>query len=232
MLKPFAGAVSDHFPTMYREAHSIGMTKSFSLSGEFGSIELRHGVEQDLEYSVIGAGGVTVGFDMFEFTPQNLGYALALANPASMMPATPAAKISHDSTTNLPGTSSDIYMIWNQGADADTAVVGVGGAALPVGPTYTAMVWISLAQAIAGFEDKPEFYTLRAVGILPHNQTPIIIDIPRVQVTSGFNMPFGADSFGSMRFEGKVEKLRPTDPMYETFGRKKFRIYYPNAALA
>lgn len=62
----------------------------------------------------------------------------------------------------------------------------------------------------------------KIVGILPKEQKPITIIIPKLRITNGFSLGFQTDNYGNMPFEFTPFEQIPSDPLYKEYGDKGF----------
>lgn len=79
-----------------------------------------------------------------------------------------------------------------------------------------------------GIDDKTTYYAMKIVGEL-FDGTTVVIECPKVDMTSGLNLAFGSDNFASMPVNGRLMKLVESDVEYMEFGREKARISFVEA---
>jgi len=64
--------------------------------------------------------------------------------------------------------------------------------------------------------DQP-FFAAKIVSILPEGNKPIVILVPKLRITKGYNLNFATDNFGNMPFEFTPYELTSTDANYAEF---------------
>lgn len=250
------------FPNMTPESYSIGMAKNVALSGAFNTKELRHGVEQRLVYDVPGPPNVTITGELFEMSSKTLAYLMSIQSPENFAPVAKTSAAASDNwfygytvtavatggtaandytaktLQELPGTSSDVYII-QDAVYKDKIARAVGGTDISVikGPDNTtvlfpvnAVVNVFKIHTMEAFNKRPEWYAMRLIGTAIEDDIPTVIDLPRVTMVTDLKIPFGVENFNSMSFNFKSESLRPEDPMFGTFPyNTTFQISTPQA---
>lgn len=58
----------------------------------------------------------------------------------------------------------------------------------------------------------------KVTGILPKDNSPFTILLPKVKVTRGLGISFASDNFSNMPFEMQPYEMVATDPFYSEYG--------------
>lgn len=60
------------------EEHSVGLVKNFSFTNQLNYVELTYGLHGDMADSQATSSDTSATFEVYEYTPENLGYSLGL----------------------------------------------------------------------------------------------------------------------------------------------------------
>jgi hypothetical protein len=237
-------------------AHSIGLVKNFTISATPAYTDLMQGVKQELVYSLMTANPVQATMEAFEFTGKNLSYALGLDGsalaPITVTDVT-NTQIVGDGTiaavvlTALTDTSAgypvgaNVYIQELGGSDIVhlskvTATVYSSishtttltlATPIPVGVTFDIGSKVSVVNRInVGSTASQPFFSAKVVGILPEQNQPIIIELPKIRIIKGFSLAFTSGAFGNMPLEFKPHDLVPSDTFYAEFvGKGPVAVY-------
>lgn len=95
--------------------------------------------------------------------------------------------------------------------------------AIPAGFHFIAGDRVHKANLIpVGAGESQPTLAAKVVGILPENNMPITIIMPKIRITNGFNVAFQTDQYGNMPFEFTPFEQVPSDPLYAEYGDKGF----------
>lgn len=230
MMTPFG---NDPF-VLTPQADSIGMVKNVAMTVESDTIELRHGIMQNLVDSQKSNVRSTLSAEVYEFSAQNMYRGLSLSKTAvapkrgklknavsgvtativvntNPLPGDPTSGISAvgdipiGSTLLIQRAGDENDYVFPVRVTATTTAASTDytvTAAIPAGVTFAAgdTVWIVNEVPIGGQEDQ-EFFSLKIAGTLSNYGKPVVMIIPKVKVTRGFQINFSETDYGSMPFE-------------------------------
>lgn len=197
--------------------HSIGLVKNFTLTAEPGYLDLTQGVRNTIVYSVMTSFPVRATMEVYEFTSKNLMYGMGL-DGTSFEP-TSAATTGGAAPTTFPATPADKWWIVQENLlGRDLVFAGKSGAAIPATMGFTAAARIRQMNMVpVGKKDEQPFLGAKVVGILPENNEPITVILPKVRIQKGFTLAFTTDNYSNMPFEMTPFDLTASDPHYSTF---------------
>ncbi|CCV12935.1 hypothetical protein [Mesorhizobium sp. STM 4661] len=238
------GALAD-LHSFQPNTHSIGLVKNFTLTSDPGYVELTQGIKNTVVMSIRNQDGIKAACEVYEYTVRNLAYAAGLdASGVSFDPmpamwissgaAAPAAvviTVASDITSNL---AAGDYIFLQDGIDdsvhiakvltavfatATTTITFATGYGVPAGKTFPIGTRIGKIKRIdlGGVQVQAEM-AVKVVGILPKDNSPFTILLPRVKITKGLSVGFQTDNFGNLPFEFTPYAGVPTDPMYPFYG--------------
>lgn len=211
--------------------HSIGLVKNVSFNADPAYTDLTQGVKNTLVYSVLTQNEVRASMEVYEFTAQNIAYGLGLSGSfaANTVTSTVDAEVTSGSDFDVAsgdGTNfavDDIIMIKNDTEDdfivrkitaisTDTITVNAAFAqTVKAGATVNVV-----SQLGAGAKTEQPFYSAKIAGKAANGE-PIVLLIPKLRITQGFNIAFSSDDYGNMPFEFSVYDQVSTDPHYAYF---------------
>lgn len=232
------GAEADLFDL--NPTNSIGLVKNFTITSDPAYTELSQGVKNTLVHSVLTQNTVRASMEAYEYTAQNIAYALGLNGTFTKETVTSlvATEIADDDTdfdvTASDGANfaeDDYIMIHADTEDnfvirkitdvtTDTITVNAAfGQVIPAGSK------VSVVNKIDGGskEDQP-YYSAKIAGKLANGE-PVVILIPKVRIVQGFSLAFTADDYSNMPFEFTVYDPVSTDTHYSYFNGSSFHIY-------
>lgn len=111
-----------------------------------------------------------------------------------------------------------VRQIASKATDTLTLTQGIGQA-VPVGATVEKVFYASIGSKA----DQP-FFGAKIVGTLADG-TEIVMIIPKIRISKGFDVTFSSSDFGNLPFEFEVYDLVSTDPHYTTFNGDQARIF-------
>ncbi|ESY35767.1 hypothetical protein NKK48_01560 [Mesorhizobium sp. C386A] len=224
--------------------HSIGLVKNFQLTGEAAYTELTQGIRNAVVMSVRTGEGLKTSCEVYEFTGKNLAYAAGLdASGASYTVADDLSALGTEAAASddelvlavapvAPVVAGD-YLFVQKGQDdyvhiikaasydatSKTITVAAGfevptGMTFPVGARVGRLVRIDIGQNVT----QPDL-ACKVTGILPKDNTPFTILLPKVKVTRGLGISFASDNFSNMPFEMQPYEMVTSDPFYGEYGQ-------------
>ena len=233
------GAMADLYDLNPAE-HAIGLVKNVTISSEPAYTELSQGVKGSIVFSVLTSNPVKASMEVFEYTAKNLGYALGLdatgvepittqTTVATAVPASPAqATLVLASATGIVA-GNYILVERNTGDDfVIRKVVSVSTDTLTLDndlPSIAMGAKVLKVNAVdIGSKDDQPFFSAKIAGKLANGDNVVIL-IPKVRITKGFNMAFTSDNYGNLPFEFTVYDLVSTDVLYTDFANAQARIF-------
>ena len=224
--------------------NSVGLVKNFQMTSDATYVDLTQGIRNSLVMSVKSGDTVRASFEVYEYSMRNLAYAAGLDasgvafNTDDTIWLTTAAI----STNNTIVVGSDVtstiavgdYIFLQNGIDDivhiakvasrtysapnTTIVFATGfetkaGAVFPIGSRVGEVKRIDLGNTQAAVE-----MSAKIIGLLPKDNAPFTILIPRMKVTRGLGVAFQTDNFGNLPFEITPFNQTPTDPFYNEYG--------------
>lgn len=216
--------------------HSIGLVKNFNLTVDQSYTELTQGVQNQVVFSVKTGNKVMATMEAYEYTGKNLTYALGMEGFSA------AAEVTA-STTVVSATLTDLTVISSTGITAGNYIkiqtgtndrvfirkvvnVNVSGtppvhvitvAALPSAPAQGATVAkMNVIPLSPTSSCNDTFVAAKIVGTLA-DCSEVVILLPKVKVTKGFNLAFNSNDFQNMPLELTVYDLLSSDDHYAAF---------------
>lgn len=238
------GPVADLY-NLKPSTHSIGLVKNFTLTSEPTYVKLTQGTKNDEVYSVCTANTVRATMEAYEFTAQNLAYALGLTGAETTAAQTvttttsaavdptesPTPNLKELEVTSATGIVQDSYIM----IKVDTVdnfitrrVVSVLSNTLTVDQDLPAIASgaavIKVNKLDIGSKTEQPYYAAAITGTLADGTT-ITILIPKVRIEKGFNLAFATNDFGNLPIEFTVYDLVSTDTFYSTFSNSKAQLF-------
>lgn len=225
-------------------AHSLGLVKNVQFTADPQYVELTQGIRNSVVMSVRNADGLKISGEVYEFTAENIAYGAGLdgsdaaysvsqttwASKTSITAAATAIVVVGDISALiavgdylfLQKTESDYVHIVRCTAiaysDPDTTITFTGWA-IPTGMTFPVATRIGkVAKIEFGATTAQEAYAAKIVGLLPKDNTPFTIMLPKVKITRGLSISFATDNFTNMPFELTPYAMASDDAMYATYG--------------
>lgn len=220
--------------------HSIGLVKNFALTSEPAYTELQQGVKGTTVFSVMTSNPVRASMEVYEYTSRNLRYSLGLdgsnvvAQTVNTTVANPVATSPVEVTvdfTSATGFLVDDYVMFDKNGDDDFVVrkiVGISTNEVTVDQPLPALaagtkVYRITKTDVGSKEDQP-FLAAKIAGKAA-NGDPIVILIPKLRVTKGFNLSFITNDYGNLPFEFTMYDLVSTDVNYAAFGGATAQLF-------
>lgn len=215
--------------------HSIGLVKNFNLTVDQSYTDLGQGLTNQTVFSVKTGSKIMATMEAYEYTGKNLTYALGLEgfNAGDAITASSSIIGTPTPTTTgftmsgaLAGLIVGDYIKIQTGNNDQVLVRKVAtitGAALTFvdplpaipaqGATVSKMNVIPLGSSTA-CEDT--FVAAKIVGTLA-DCSEVVLLLPKVKVTKGFNMAFNSNDFQNLPLELTVYDLLADDDHYAAF---------------
>lgn len=239
------------------DTHSIGLVKNFTMSSDMTYTELTQGAKNTVVHSTATNVAVRCNMEVYEYTAKNLAYGLGLdgASLQSYATHTLDTAITGGATAKSATIASDVSTIYKKddwvtiqgpnGATADivhlaklstNSAFATGNTTLtfdnhPV-PTGTSFPIGSKVEKVnmiqVGSKDEQPYLAAKIVGILPEQNKPVTVIIPKLRITKGFSMAFRTDGYGNMPFEFTPYDLVASDPTYPAYGGQGQAFIYTN----
>lgn len=239
MIGPMANLMS-----LNPAAHAIGLVKNFQMTMEPGYTELTQGITNSVVMSVRTSEPIRTSMEVYEYTLRNIAYASGLdatgvfydpstvisLTTTSVTAAATGVVVAGDQTLVFPVGSyifiqagtDDIVHIAKVTAVAFTTTTQITftGYAVPTGVTFPIGSRVGLVKRVdlgTGVLFQPEL-AMKVVGVLPKNNEPFTILVPKMKITRGMNLSFDSQNFTNMPFETSIYSPVSTDPLFGEFG--------------
>lgn len=215
--------------------HSIGLVKNFNLTVDQSYTDLGQGLTNQTVFSVKTGSKIMATMEAYEYTGKNLTYALGLEGFNADVAITASSSIlglpaPTDTGFTMSGALAGLIVgdyIKIQTGNNDQVLVRkvatITNAALtfldplPAAPaegaTVSKMNVIPLGSSTA-CEDT--FIAAKIVGTLA-DCSEVVLLLPKVKVTKGFNMAFNSNDFQNLPLELTVYDLLADDDHYAAF---------------
>lgn len=219
--------------------NSIGLVKNVTLKSAPSFTDLTQGVKNTLVYSVMTANDITLDGEMYEYTGQNLSYAMGLDGSSVVAMTVASTVLTGIAAPTPPALSTASLVLAASGGTSFTALdyitVQVGSAdqifvrkilskstdtltldsgfpvAIPVGSAVRKMNVV----AVGSVADQP-FLSCKVVGTMA-NGDEVVILLPKVRIVSGISLAFKTDKFDFIPLQLKIYDLVSTDANYTMF---------------
>jgi len=132
-----------------------------------------------------------------------------------------------------PENPDEVYPVSVTAATVDAAPnYTVTTTAIPVAAPTGWTVWVVNELETGSFE-QDDYFCAKIVGKLSANDEPIVVVIPKLKVTRGFNLSFSETDYSNMPFElspivmtkAEADAKVITNPMYSGFHRALAKSY-------
>lgn len=225
--------------------HSLGLVKNFQMTADPTYIELTQGVKNSVVMSVKNADGVKCAMEVYEYTLRNLGYAAGLDASGVSFDSNNTiwlASAAYASAGKTIEVTTDVsallaagdYIFMQNGLDDKVHIAKVASAVFATGKTTITVAAGYEPSATAAFpigtrigkvkrldigasDVQPEF-AAKIVGLLPVDNAPFTILLPKIKITKGLGVAFQTDNFGNLPFEFTPYSGVSEDPFYADYG--------------
>jgi hypothetical protein len=226
------GAQTDFF-NLNPAAHSIGLVKNFKITATPQYTTLTQGVKNTIVDSQLTNNEIKATMEVYEYSAKNLKYALGLdgttltttgatsALKTSITAAATAALIVGDVSTTF-GVGDWIEIQENDNvhlaklsavaySSPDTTLTFTGYA-IPTGVTFTSAAKIRKVAVIpVGSKTNQPYLSAKVVSGDLQDNAPIVLAIPKLRITRGFDIDFKTDAYSNMPFEFTPYDLTSSD---------------------
>lgn len=216
--------------------HSIGLVKNFNLTVDQSYTELTQGVQNQVVFSVKTGNKVMATMEAYEYTGKNLTYALGMEGFSAAAEVTASTTVVSATTTALTvvsstgiiagkyikiqtGTNDQVFVrkVVNVSISGTPAVHIITVAELPSAPAAGATVAkMNVIPLSPTSSCNDTFVAAKIVGTLA-DCSEVVILLPKVKVTKGFNLAFNSNDFQNMPLELTVYDLLSSDDHYAAF---------------
>ncbi len=218
------------------ETHSLGLVKNVKIMAEASYIQLTQGIRNEVVHSIKTGEPVSMGAEIYEYNAKNWNYALGFSGyDVTVQPAV------HYVTTAVAGsplgTSTfdvDAVAGLTVGDYVNVQVGNTSDSVIPRRITGTTSTTVTLDapiknQAIpvgaairkvniipVGRQSEQPFLAAKIVGTMA-DQVEVVIEIPKLRITKGFDLTFQTSDYANMPFEFTCYAQVPTDAQYARF---------------
>lgn len=99
-----------------------------------------------------------------------------------------------------------------------THTLTFSGYGVKTGVSFAAGATIRALNLVkVGSTDPLPFFSCKVVGILPENNEPMAVLLPKVRITRGFTLAFSTENYGNLPFQMQPYDLVSTDSFYNEF---------------
>ena len=232
------GAEADLFDL--NSTNSIGLVKNFTISTDPAYTELTQGVKNTLVASVLTQNTVRASMEAYEFTAQNIAYALGLSGTFTKKTVTSTlANAIADDDTDFDVAASDganfavdDYVMIKADTEDNFVIrkiVSILTDAITVNAPFGQVIAsgsevLVVNKTDGGSKEDQPYYSAKIAGKLANGE-PMVLLLPKVRITQGFNLAFTSDDYSNMPFEFTVYDPVSTDTHYAYFGGASFHAY-------
>jgi len=225
--------------------HSLGLVKNFNMTADPTYVELTQGVKNSVVMSVKNGDGLKCAMEIYEYTVRNLGYAAGLdasgvsfdqsneiwLASAAYASAGKTIEVNSDISTKL---SAGDYVFLQNGLDDKVHIAKIASVAFATpkstitfaagyDPATTAVFPIGtrigkVKRIDVGSADVQPEFAAKIVGLLPKDNAPFTILLPKIKITKGLGVAFSTDNFGNLPFEFTPYSGVETDPLFSEYG--------------
>lgn len=219
------------------EEHSVGLFKNLVISQEKTYQPLTHGVRQDIVDQQLTGDNWTISGNGYEYNPRTIMYALGqsgyTADPLAervKLTVTAPASVGEETITveSATGITAGDWIVLN------STLGGTDGLAYQVKTVAASVVTLDrpLVSAVATGDklvkssliltNDPDscsgvsYHSAKIVSADVHCN-PIVIVVPKLQITSGLNLAFGTSDYSSMAFQGTAMASTRRDASYDLY---------------
>lgn len=225
-------------------AHSIGLVKNFQITGEATYTELTQGIRNAVVMSKRTNEGLKTSCEVYEFTAKNIAYAAGLdasgtsfdvveewsalktevtaAGDTLVLAAAPTTPIVAGDYLFVQKGQDDyvhVVKVGSYATDLDPTITVAAGFEIPAGMTFPVGSRIGRLKRIdVGVDTTQPDLACKVTGILPKDNSPFTILLPKVKITRGLGISFASDNFTNMPFEMTPYEMVMDDPFYAEYG--------------
>lgn len=225
--------------------HGIGLVKNFTATSEPAYTDLTQGVKNTIVFSVMTQNNVKASMEVYEYTAKNLAYSLGLEGADQMEALSVETTVAAPGVTagspgvtaltvaSVTGFAAEDYILINLDNDDDFVIRKVTSTAgsptaLTVDkalPDISAGAKVKKVHSIGiGSKEDQPFYAAKVAGKLA-NGDEVVVLIPKIRITKGFNFAFTTENYANLPLEFTVYDLVPTDTFYTEFDGDQARLF-------
>lgn len=218
------------------ETHSLGLVKNVKIMAEASYIQLTQGIRNEVVHSIKTGEPVSMGAEIYEYNAKNWNYALGFSGydvtvtPAVHYVTTAVAATSLGTSTfdvdAVAGFTVGDYVNVQVGDTSDSVIprritattvttvtfdAPIKNQAIPVGASIRKVNIIPV-----GRQSEQPFLAAKIVGTMA-DQVEVVIEIPKLRITKGFDLTFQTSDYANMPFEFTCYAQVPTDAQYARF---------------
>ncbi len=218
------------------ETHSLGLVKNVKIMAEANYIQLTQGIRNEVVHSIKTGEPVSMGAEIYEYNAKNWNYALGFSGyDVTVTPAVHyvttavAATLLGTSTFDVDavaGFTVGDYVNVQVGDTSDSVIprritgttpttvtfdAPIKNQAIPVGASIRKVNIIPV-----GRQSEQPFLAAKIVGSMA-DQVEVVIEIPKLRITKGFDLTFQTSDYANMPFEFTCYAQIPTDAQYARF---------------
>mgnify|MGYP003599200495 CR=1 FL=1 len=219
------------------EEHSLGLFKNLAVSNEKTYQPLTQGMRQDVVHQTLTGDNWTVSGNGYEYNPRTILYALGQAG-YSADPTAARVKLNVTAPSAAAATSITVKSAVGVAAGdwivVQSAVGAADGMAYQVESIAAEVITLDRALvAPVAVGDKlvkstliqtndpnscsgANYYSAKIVSA-DVNCNPIVLIIPKIQITSGLNLNFGVSDYSNMAFQGTPMASTRQDASYDLY---------------
>ena len=221
------------------EKHSIGLFKNLAVANEKTFQPLGQGLKQDIVHQTLTGDNWTISGNGYEYNPRTIMYALGQAgysaDPAAertvLKVTAPAAKDELTVTVEDAATvkAGDWYVVSSgvgasdglayqvESVDVATKVITLDRQLIAPIAVNDTMVKSTLIQTNDPNTCSGAQYFSGKIVSADVNCNPIVLIIPKLQITSGLNLAFGVSDYSNMAFQATPLASTRKDASYELY---------------
>lgn len=232
------GALGQAFD-LTEEKHSLGLFKNLAVANEKTFQPLAQGLRQDIVHQSLTGDNWTISGNGYEYNPRTIMYALGQAGYSTdptvertvLKVAAPAAVDALTITVVDAATvrAGDWYVISSgvgasdglayqvESVDSATKVITLDRPLIAPVATSDALVKSTLIQTNDPNTCSGAQYYSGKIVSADVNCNPIVLIIPKMQITSGLNLTFGVSDYSNMAFQATPMASTRKDASYEMY---------------
>lgn len=220
------------------ETHSLGLVKNVKIMAEASYIQLTQGIRNEVVHSIKTGEPVSMGAEIYEYNAKNWNYALGFSGydvtvTSAVHYVTTAVAASSLGTSTfdvdaVAGYTVGDYVNVQVGDTSDSVIPRriTATTTTPTTVTFDAPIKnqeIPVGAAIrkvniipVGRQSEQPFLAAKIVGTMA-DQVEVVIEIPKLRITKGFDLTFQTSDYANMPFEFTCYAQVPTDAQYARF---------------
>ena len=214
------------------EKHSLGLFKNLAVSNEKTYAPLNQGVRQDTVHQTLTGDNWTISGNGYEYNPRTILYALGQAGYSAdptaarvkLSVTAPAAEGASEITVDkATGVAAGDWIVLQSTVGAADGlayqVETVAANKITLDRPLVAPVVIGdkLVKSVLIQTNDTESCSGANYYSADVNCNPIVLIIPKLQITSGLNLTFGVSDYSNMAFQGTPMASTRRDASYALY---------------